>query len=234
MLHSIVAEVGESPTPTEPQPAVTANDQAVRPLPQPHPLLRFRKAVIAVLAVIHLRALSKESTLLFTASSAHHRLLPVSIGGRPGRTAKTSARGPHPLPTSHDLGAWLRSRRVMRAVREGMREIQRAMEMSQSTISGSSHEHTQHPATLTDLPVQKGYASLVEELNTLFTGHSSSLALPPATTSSSSSSNYSATLCYNSDSLAYRLARGLTALTSRRETQFSSYLTPQEVHVCTH
>ena len=156
MLRSIVAELGERPTPTEPQPAVAASDQAVRPLPRPHPLLRFRKAVIAVLAVIHLRALSKESTLLFTTSSAHHRLLPVSVGGRPGRTAKTPARGPHPLPTSCDLGAWLRSRRVMRAVREGMREIQRAMEMSQSTIagiSGSSHEQTQHTATLTELPV---------------------------------------------------------------------------------
>lgn len=118
-----------------------------------------------------------------------------------------------------------------------MGEVQRAMELNHPTIPGStasSHEDKQHTTPLhTDLPIQRGYASLVEELNSLFTGQNISLSLTSAS-SSTSSSNHPTMLYYNSDCLAYRLAKGLSAVTARKKGQFSSYTPPLEVHTHYH
>ena len=205
----------------------------------PHPFLRFRRVVIVALAVLRLRALCRESSLVFTspapASATSYRLslsLPVCIGGT---HKKASSRSSHPTP--QELAAWLRSARVMKAAREATSELHRTADTpTLSKLAGvqpnSSGSHSGSHTTLSarvsarvNLPLQSSYSSLINSLSSLFAAPSECSLIPssPSTSGPLRRGSTGKVLCYSSECLAHRLARGLSA------RNLSSYVSPSEV-----
>ena len=208
----------------------------------PHPFLRFRRVVIVTLAVLRLRALCRESSLVFTspapasATSYHLSLsLPVCIGGT---YKKTSSRSSHPTP--QELAAWLRSARVMKAAREATSELHRTADTptlsklagvppnSSGSLSGSHTTLSAGVSAGVNLPLQSSYSSLINSLSSLFAAPSKCSLIPssPSTSGPPRHGSTGKVLCYSSECLAHRLARGLSA------RNLSSYVSPSEVRSC--
>lgn len=147
LVASIKADVGGQNS----EAAEQAGEQPPRSLslvssvgPWPlHPLLRFRRTVVAVLAANRLFSLGKESSLLCPVDPRPHAALPrmelhISGWGKPvvhGDTRVHRVVRPPPKFGSLELAGWLRNEAVLLAVREGMADLQRSLDtlLSHST-----------------------------------------------------------------------------------------------------
>ena len=223
---SLTSGLGVNPT------ASTAGDSTGARFMPLHPLLRFRKAAIALLAIVHLKALCRESTLLFTASitgtaspSHHHQSLPVCIGSKYKKMSERGLGACSSLLSTEKLTVWLNSGKVMRAARQAMEEIQREFELQSTTRKTRHNSHNSHRA---NLPICCGFTHLVQELGSLYTFSESSLVFSPA-----SGSHFGGVLCYAGSSLAQRLGQGLAALSARYRHKFSFHTTPLQVCIVT-
>ena len=107
-----------------------------------HPLLQFRKVVIAVLAAKRLLRLHTESSFLFKTNNVTK--LEVHIGTKPGNQ-----------PPKLDLASWLRSDKVLGGVRESMRE----------TMLGVAQQGgTRRKPGLALVPVRNSYITFLEKM----------------------------------------------------------------------
>ena len=195
-------------------------------------LMSFRKVGIVVLAVLHMKALCKESTLLFSSSalasgaSHYHPSLPVCTGGR---CKKTSSKKSHLTLTSREM-SFLYSIKVMRTARDAMREVHNSITaktpLEIATRSGRvTHTHNTTSVSSGLSLLQNGFSSLMKGLSSLFVPPST-CSLAPSSPPSPYPSHSATALSYSSDCLASRLAAGL----SHRKS--SSYVGSQEV--CIH
>lgn len=126
-----------------------------------HPLLRFRKAVIVVLAANRLSKFRKRSKFIFSLNlpSRNHSLsacqhpLSVHIGHRYLKSSKQK-QSPEVLPShqrllsTNDLASWLRSEKVLSDVRDSFSDLQATLD------SCTSHQSKQSPSQ-SHSPTQK-------------------------------------------------------------------------------
>jgi hypothetical protein len=201
-------------------------------------LMQFRKVVIVVLAVLHLTALCKKTTHIFSSSSpalatdTTRYCLPVWVGGRHKKKSRTLS---SVRPTAQELMSFLHSSRLLKTAREALGEGWTSTQLEATT--GTAHlplttTHSTTPAL--HLPLRSGHTSLMKGLSTFFPPLPSCALGPPSPSPHSTGSTTTTSLhlstralYYSSDCLARRLAGGLC----RGE---SSYFTPRELSKALH
>ena len=107
-----------------------------------HPLLRFRKAAIAVVAAKRLLRLREESQLLFSIAGVEGSLprVPVCMGSKSSKRKGGITRAVRPPPkiSDEDLACWLRSEKVLLEVRDSLSELQATLDACTSHTHRSS------------------------------------------------------------------------------------------------
>ena len=165
--------------------------------------MRFRKIVIVVLAVLLLKRLWKESSLLFQSpvlvNGMSHYLLPVCISLKHNKDKPSRYRA-----TFRDRKAFLHSKKLLKTVREGMKEL--AMEETAITSGKSDVGHS----TISPGVIRGRYTCLIKGLGAYFEPLSRCTLDLQSTTHSTTHRQSIGTLCYSSDCLARRLAGGLS------------------------
>ena len=170
--------------------------------------MRFRKMVIVVLAVVHLKRLCKESTLLFWSPvpmNDAYTSLPVCVGRKHNKDKSNRSR-----PTCRDMAAFLHSSKMLKVAREVMKDIVLQEPSIKSDVIASTNTST---PSITPGLMKDGYISLMKQLSTLFDLPTRcTLNLLPSTTHPQSTN----ILHYSSDCLARRLAGGISHITSNK------------------
>ena len=174
--------------------------------------MRFRKMVIVVLAVIHLKRLCKESTLLFWSPvpmNDAYTSLPVCVG----RKHKKDKSNRSSRPTCRDMAAFLHGSKMLKVAREVMKDIVLQEPSIKSDVIASTNTST---LSITPGLMKDGYTSLMKQLSALFdlrTRCTLNLQSSLPSTTHPQSTNI---LHYSSDSLAKRLAGGISHITSNK------------------
>ena len=190
-----------------------------------HPLLRFRKLVIVVLAVNRLLRLCAESTMTFSLRGTEGRNLNpnlrVCVGTRDGTVPSRKKRGvvrPSPRCANKDLVGWLRSETMLIEVRESFTELQSTLDAC--TVLHHLHQpkggrkektlpnHTQRRPDLETsavAPTKASFAVLLEKVASHFPFTPHSPPPPPS----------HVTLLTPLGSLWSRLGEGLTVVLLR-------------------
>ena len=207
-----------------------------------HPLLRFRKVVIVVLAANRLLKFRKRSKFLFSldlpswnyslSACQHH--LSVHIGHRYLKSSKQKqspeALPSHQRPLTNDIASWLRSEKVLSDVRDSFSDLQATLDSctshqsKQSTshsrsFSRSTHKTSSRKKLEQDLvlvnPTRDCFGRLLQKMSLRFE-ENSSLSHAPVSLSV--------------DYLCCRLGRGLECILKRLPS-LHGYIGSTEVHV---
>ena len=164
-----------------------------------HPLLRFRRAVIVILAVNRLHHLHANSSLLFKAalplsSNTHLEALPVHLGmltkGDVKRhkhvISKTTKTVTRLVFSNKDVAGWLRSEKVLSQVRESFTHLQplldaivpqqssRDSKRNTKTLRKFDSEDHKHKSTVI-LPTSECFSEVLEKMSSHFSAQSRSV-----------------------------------------------------------
>ena len=182
-----------------------------------HPLLRFRKVAIAVVAAKRLLKLQEESQLVFSVMGVGDTLprVPVCMGRR---SSKRKGRvswvvQPPPKISGEDLARWLRSEKVLLEVRDSLSELQATLDTCTSHTHRSSKADTL-PKARPELenaalkPTKDSFTLLLQKIHPHFQPPSSLLA---------------------AGSLWQRLLQGLASILRVKMAPHSGYTTCTEV-----
>lgn len=224
-------------------------------LPQVHPLLlKFRKAVIAVLAIRRFQMIQSEKNVLFCAkfpkSVNYVFQIPVHIGIKENRTpdnsptVKTSSAASRhsngaPKPSGKDLASWMRSEKALVEVRESFSHLQIALD---SYTSQQQHQKQHWPTRGHGLrkrekgakdpyrttpvlrPARTAFEAALEKMSSHFP------YMKNSTGSSIVCSDSLVCLRLRPKSLCYRLARGLLAILKNKSHPVQGYSKSAEVN----
>ena len=209
---------------------------------QPHAipsLLKFRKAVIVVLAVRRLQAMHSQNNTLFRANyprNVGQFQIPVHLGLREKKSPGSS---PPPSythlvkPSSRELASWLRSEKALVEVRESFTHLQSLLDSCttqhqkqrqvQNREQGSRKQKSfkQSNHTLVLRPARTAFETLLEKMGEQF-----------PSVKANSSNICSDGLCYlrfHPKSLCYQLAQGLFAVLSKKPHPLQCYNKSSEV-----
>ena len=222
----------------------------------PQPLLKFRKAVIVILATNRFRMMRFERNVLFQANfprSACLFRIPVHLGlrdkGTPNNSPKTTkstspsrdftSSNPSQVHSRTEVATWMRSEKALVMVRESFTQLQSTLDSCtaqhqerqqwQNEGKGWRREKgTKNRAATVLHPAKSAFESLLEKMGEYF---------PNARSSDSSSIICSDGLFYlrlQPKSLCYRLAQGLRAILKDRPQPPQSYIKSSEVSTCVH
>ena len=138
IVASITADIG----PVEDGGSGRGNPQLPYSGSKCHPLLRFRKAAIAVVAAKRFLRLQEESRLIFSVVGVGGSLpqVPVCVGRRSSKRRGRVTRMVQPPPkvSDEDLARWLRSEKVLLEVRDSLSELQATLDSCTSHTQRSS------------------------------------------------------------------------------------------------
>ena len=228
-------------------PSPTENGSSGTPSPAPapvtgysgsehHPLLRFRKLVIVVLAVKRLVKLGAECASVFPISSGSKCFnhLQVHIGMKVPHKKKHGVVRPPPKCSDKDLVGWLRSETLLLEVRESFTDLQSTLDactaaQGQQLQGGRKTKatslHTKRRLEFeasTVAPTEVSLATFLEKVASHF----------PLTPHPTPSLHPHAALPAPSDSLWCRLGDGLASVLRANLPPLAGYTTCCEVCVC--
>lgn len=207
-------------------------------------LLRFRKAVIVVLAVKRLQATHSQNSILFRVSyprNVGQFQIPVYLGVRekrsPNKSSPMTGSSPPPSysqsyrtlkPSSKELASWMRSEKALVEVRESFTHLQSLLDSCtaqqqkqlqlQNRRQGSRKEKgcKDSNRTLVLRPARTAFEALLEKMGEHF----------PHVNNSSDG------LCYlrlHPKSLCYQLAQGLSTILRKKPHPLECYSKSSEV-----
>ena len=216
------------------------------------PLLKFRKAVIVVLAVRRLQVMHSHNNVLFKVNYPRNVCqfqIPVHLGLREKRVSNDTSpmagsSPPHthptfshriPKPSSKELAGWMRSEKALLEVRESFTHLQSLLDscttqQKQLQLQNKGGQGSRKEKGLKDShrnmvlrPAKTAYEALLEKIG----GH-----FPHVKDSSSSLIACSDGLCYlrlHPKSLCYQLAQGLLAILRKKPRPLQCYSKSSEV-----
>ena len=218
------------------------------------PLLKFRKAVIVVIATRRLQMIRSEKRVLFRAKfprNGHTFQIPVHLGIRDRRTPnaspttlKSSNFYPENATSSHhtiskDLAGWMRSEKALLGVRESFTDLQTLLDsfttqqqqlhLKQWQVRGRGPRKDKAPQKTNAVvrPARSAFEKVLEKMVDHF---------PAVTNSNTASIIHGDSLSYlrlQPKSLCQRLAQGLHAVLGKKPRPLQSYLGSSEVHMNT-
>lgn len=214
-------------------------------------LLKFRKAVVVVLAVRRLQVMHLQNHILFRANYPRNIgqfQIPVHLGLRekrsPNKSSPTTGSSPPPSytcshrtakPSSKELASWMRSEKALVEVRESFTHLQSLLDSCttqhqkqqqiQNRGQGSRKEKSFKDShrILVLRPAKTAFETLLEKMDEHF---------PHVKDSNNSSIIYSDGLCYlrlHQKSLCYQLAQGLFAILRKKPHPLQCYSKSSEV-----
>lgn len=240
LVALIQADIGDSPQTENGKNRKNETPRLVSPSEyMHHPLLRFRKLVIVILAVNRLLRLYNESMVIFslrgTGSRNLNPNLQVCIGTKDGKLPSRKKRGvvrPSPRCSNKDLVGWLRSETMLIEVRESFTELQSVLDAC--TVLHHPHQPRggrketalpNHTKRLPDrdtsaiAPTKAAFAVLLEKAASHF----------PLTPHSPPSPPSHVTLLTPPDSLWSRLGEGLTVVLRAGQPHLAGHTTCSKV-----
>ena len=224
-----------------------ADNERTQP-PAVSSLLKFRKAVIVVLAVRRLQVMHSQNHIVFKANyprNVGQFQIPVHLGLREKKSPnKSTGTSPPPScthlyrtlkPSSKELAGWLRSEKALVEVRESFTHLQSLLDSCtthqqkqlqlQNRGQGPKKEKgfKDSKRTLVPRPARTAFEILLEKMGEHF---------PHVKNSSNICSDGLCYLQLHPKSLCYQLAQGLFTILRKKPHPLQCYSKPSEVNAC--